>query len=411
MENSKSLKLFSKISELEKEAVKFMTDLISLNSVGPKNDGPGEAEKANFIIKYIDKIGCKEIKNYSATDTSVAGGERPNLVMTIPGKNPDKTLWIMSHMDVVPAGDLSKWKTDPFKAKVENDKIFGRGSEDNLQGLVSSIIAGRAFLETGIQPEFNFGLVFVSDEETGSDFGLTFLMETQQDIFKPNDLIIVPDAGEPDGSLIEVAEKSILWLKFKTVGIQVHASIPNLGINAFKAASNLVVKLENLHKIYDASDELFSPPISTFEPTKKESNVPNINTLPGEDTFYMDCRILPKYSVTEVLQTVRTLANDIEEKFNVKIEVSTDQNEQAAPMTPVDSPVVSILLRAVKQVYGVEAKAEGIGGGTVAAIFRRNGIPAAVWSTLDDLAHQPNEYCKISNMMNDAKVFALCALG
>jgi succinyl-diaminopimelate desuccinylase len=172
-----------------------------------------------------------------------------------------------------------------------------------------------------------------------------------------------------------------------------------------------VVKLDSLHEIYDTSDELFNPAISTFEPTKKESNVPNINTLPGEDIFYMDCRILPKYSVTDVLQTVRKLADEIEEKFNVKIEISEEQNEQAAPATPAESPVVSILIRAVKEVYGVEARAGGIGGGTVAALFRRNDIPVAVWSTIDDLAHQPNEYCKISNMINDAKVFAFCAFG
>jgi succinyl-diaminopimelate desuccinylase len=48
----------------------------------------------------------------------------------------------------------------------------------------------------------------------------------------------------------------------------------------------------------------------------------------------------------------------------------------------------------------------GIGGGTVAAVFRRAGLPAAVWSTIDDVCHQPNEYCVIDYMVNDAKVFA-----
>jgi succinyl-diaminopimelate desuccinylase len=96
--------------------------------------------------------------------------------------------------------------------------------------------------------------------------------------------------------------------------------------------------------------------------------------------------------------------------FNVTIEISTEQKEQAAPPTTVDAPVVKKLAAAIKEVYGIQAKAQGIGGGTVAAIFRRLAYPVAVWSTLDDLAHQPNEYCRISNMMNDAKVFVLCAL-
>jgi succinyl-diaminopimelate desuccinylase len=55
---------------------------------------------------------------------------------------------------------------------------------------------------------------------------------------------------------------------------------------------------------------------------------------------------------------------------------------------------------------GVKPRVGGIGGGTVAAFFRRMGIPAAVWSTIDDVAHMPNEYAKIDNMISDAKVMA-----
>jgi succinyl-diaminopimelate desuccinylase len=246
----------------------------------------------------------------------------------------------------------------------------------------------------------------VADEETGSTFGLQYLVDHHADLFDKKDIIIVPDAGEPDASMIEVAEKSIIWVKVKTQGKQVHASMPDRGINAFKAASNLAVKFEELYSIYDKNDPVFDPPISTFEPTKKEANVPNVNTIPGDDVFYLDCRILPDYTIEEVMQTIRTMADEVEKQFKVKIELSTEQEEQAAPATPVDAPVVTALEKAVKDVYKIDAKPMGIGGGTVAAIFRRAGYHAAVWSTLDDLAHQPNEYCIISNMVNDAKVFA-----
>ena len=402
--------IFKKITELEQEAVDLMKKLISINSIGPKNDGPGEKEVGEFLQQYLKQTGFSNIKNYPAPDASVEGGERPNLVTILPGKNTKNTLWIMTHTDVVPEGDLSKWDTNPFEALVKDGKIFGRGSEDNQQGLVSSIMMARAFIETGIKPEINIGLVMVADEETGSEYGLTYLLNHHPELFKKDDLIIIPDAGEPDSRMIEVAEKSIIWVKFKTYGKQVHASMPNLGINAFNAASHLVVRLQQLHSIYNAIDDVFEPSISTFEPTKKEANVPNINTIPGEDVFCLDCRVLPQYDIKDVMHSIRNMANDIEKEFKVKIEISTEQKEQAAPATPVEAKIVKKLEDAILQVYNVKAKAQGIGGGTVAAIFRRKGYHAAVWSTLDDLAHQPNEYCKISNMMNDAKVFALCAL-
>lgn len=63
------------------------------------------------------------------------------------------------------------------------------------------------------------------------------------------------------------------------------------------------------------------------------------------------------------------------------------------------------MLKAIKAVNGRDGKPMGIGGGTVAAILRRAGFPAVVWATLDETAHQPNEYCILDNLINDAKVF------
>jgi len=396
----------NRIINLESDAVELMSALIPINSLGPLNDGPGEMEKADFVKNYLEKMGVKDISDYPAPDTSVAGGLRPNLVARIPGKNKDKTVWVLAHTDVVPAGDLSKWDTEPFKAVVKDGRIYGRGTEDNHQGMLSGIMAMRAFLEEGIQPEYNLALALVADEETGSTFGLQYLVDEHAELFLKDDLIIVPDAGEPDSSMIEVAEKSIMWVKVKTLGKQVHASTPDRGVNAYKAAAWLTVQFEKLHDLFDKNDPVFDPPISTFEPTKKEANVPNINTLPGEDVFYLDCRIMPEYSIIDVMAEIRKMADETEAKYKVEIELSTEQEEQAAPATPVDAPVVTALEKAVKEVYNIDAKPMGIGGGTVAAIFRRAGFSAAVWSTLDDLAHQPNEYCNISSMVNDAKVIA-----
>jgi succinyl-diaminopimelate desuccinylase len=205
--------------------------------------------------------------------------------------------------------------------------------------------------------------------------------------------------------MIEVAEKSIVWLKFTTKGMQCHASAPEKGVNAFRAASHLIVKLSSLHDTFDAKNKIFDPPISTFEPTKKDSNVPNINTIPGEDVFYLDSRILPGYDVEEVMNKIKNIVGEVENQFGVKIQVEPVQMDLATEPTPDDAPVVKALQRAIVELRGKEAKPMGIGGGTVAAYFRRRGYQAAVWSTMDESAHQPNEYCKIINMIEDSKVF------
>ncbi|MGB9600971.1 MAG: M20 family metallo-hydrolase, partial [Myxococcota bacterium] len=291
--------------------------------------------------------------------------------------------------------------------RVEQDRLFGRGVEDNQQGIVTSIFGTKAIIELGMPPVYDVGLLFVADEETGNRFGIEFLLKDHPELFRKEDLIIVPDAGSPDSTMIEVAEKSILWIKFVVKGKQAHASTPNLGINPHRAGASLIVRLDKaLHKTFNLKNKVFDPPISTFEPTRKDANIPNINTIPDSDIFYFDCRVLPEIDTNEVKRKIMEIVEEIKKEFDVQVELEFPQDVKAAPATPEDAEVVERLKKAIKKVYNRTAKPMGIGGGTVAAAFRKMGFNVVVWSTLEETAHQPNESCLISNMIGDAKVFA-----
>lgn len=116
--------------------------------------------------------------------------------------------------------------------------------------------------------------------------------------------------------------------------------------------------MNELYQDFGAKNPVFTPDYSTFEPTQRDANVPNINT-----------------------------------------------KEEAPPETPSDSDVVKAVTSAVKEVYGVDAKPMGIGGGTVAAYIRNTGIPAAVWIREDATEHGPDENVRVSNILGNAKVF------
>jgi succinyl-diaminopimelate desuccinylase len=289
---------------------------------------------------------------------------------------------------------------------VEGDRIIGRGVEDNQHGIVSSYFALKAIRESGVIFNRPVGLAFVADEETGSKYGLEYLLKNHGEFFEHDDLIIVPDGGNEEGTMIEVAEKSMLWIKFTVTGRQCHASTPEKGNNSLYGAARLIVALERLKKEYHLTDKLFSPPISTFEPTKMEANVPNINTIPGKDVFYVDCRVLPSYQVEDILASVKDIAEDLARELDLSIKVEQYYRQNATKPTPAEAPVVKALSMAIRRVKGLEAKPMGIGGGTVAAFFRQAGLPAAVWITAQDTAHQPNEYCFINDIIEDAKIFA-----
>jgi len=310
----------------------------------------------------------------------------------------------MSHLDVVPPGDPAKWESDPYQLVERGGRLYGRGTEDNQQGMVSSIFALLALKEAGVIPPRDVKLLFVADEEVGSTHGIQALLRDHAGLFGKGDTFLVPDGGRPDGSMIEVAEKSLLWLRFTVQGRQVHASMPHLGVNAFLAGSDLVVRLgRGLPEAFPERDPIFEPPFSTFCPTKKEANVPNVNTIPGLDVFCLDSRILPSRPVDEVLGEIDRICRAVESDHGVRVSREILQRNSSVP-TRGDCPLVLGLKKAVQKVYGVPAEVMGIGGGTVGAYLRNAGYDTAIWCTLDETAHMPNEYCVVNNMVNDAKV-------
>ena len=403
-------RLFKEIEKLKDEMTETLMELIRIPAIAPESGGTGESEKAEKLLQICKTVGFDRIQRFDAEDNRVPSGKRPNIIAYLNGKSDEETLWIITHMDVVPPGEDSLWtETKPYEPTIKDGKIYGRGSEDNTQPMISSIFAIKALKNLGMKPNRNVALCFVADEENGSKYGIKYLVK--QDLFKKGDLILVPDAGVSDGSFIEIAEKSSLWLRIQTIGKQAHASMPHDGINANRAGMAFALALDKmLHEKYADEDKLFDPPASTFEPTKKEKNVDALNIIPGEDVIYFDCRILPKYNVETIITEVEDLATTFEKKTATRIQIEVVNKSIAPTPTAESAKIVKMLKEALIRLRGKNAKAGGIGGGTCAASFRRKNIPAVVWATMDELAHQPNEYAKIENMVDDAKVFAYLAI-
>ncbi|WP_456367487.1 M20 family metallo-hydrolase [Thermococcus sp.] len=411
-----------KVEDLRDEMVQTLVELIKIPAISPDYGGEGEHDKAQKLLEIIKDWPFDKIEVYNAPDERAKNGVRPNILAYYYGENGEESerLWILTHLDVVPPGDLSKWTvTEPFKPLVKDGRVYGRGSEDNGQSLVASLYAVKALMDLGIRPKRTVILAFVSDEETGSKYGIEWLIKNHPELFKKDDLVLVPDGGNEDGTFIEVAEKSILWFRLKVKGKQVHASMPEKGLNAHRVALELAYRLDkHLHEKYSKRNELFEPAESTFEPTMGGNPADSPNIIPGEHSVTFDCRVLPDYSIDEILEDVKRFARKIMEKYRKEIDgkilpeidVEVLQRLEAPEPTDPNSEIVRLLREAIRKLRGKEAKVGGIGGGTFAAFFRRIGIPAVVWATLDETAHQPNEYAKIDNMVEDAKVMAALTL-
>jgi succinyl-diaminopimelate desuccinylase len=388
------------LDEYRTQFLDLFSRMIEIPAVNPSGGGKGEEARAAFLKKEIMKFGNLKMEEYIADSSGI---KRPNLLFLLDGKQ-KKTFWFVAHMDTVSEGDISLWKYPPFKATIEGDRVYGRGSCDNGQGVISSLITLKYFIDHPEEMKNNVGVILVSDEEAGSKYGIDFVIKNRK--FDRNDNFVVPDFGTPDGSEVEVAEKGLFWLKVTVIGKQCHASTPELGKNAHRLGRVLEERLDaDLHRKFNHQDTVFSVPFSTFEPTKVEPGTSSINIIPGKEAFYFDMRIIPEYRTDEVFAEIKQVVSQFQKEFGVDVLLEPVQKEEATYNTKEGENLTEKFIDIVERRRKLKVRKVGIGGGTCGAFFRREGYDTIIWGTLDEVEHMPNEYAKISNIFGDAEVF------
>ena len=392
--------VLKKIDDSREDIIDIMTKMIRIPSIGPANGGDGEGERADFLMTCLQNFD--DVRRIDVDDTDYPGVKRPSILAVKKGKKKG-TVWIIAHTDTVLPGDLSKWKYPPFDPHFEDGKLYGLGAEDNGQAVMASIFASR-FIDEELKGK-SMGIALVADEETTSEMGIGHLV--RNGYFTEDDVILVPDWGSPGSCMMDIAEKHLLWVKVCVKGKQTHGSTPEKGINAYRVGSKFMTDLlEELDKRYDKKNELFRPPVSTFEPTKSSTTVGNVNTIPGYYEFWMDCRILTDYDPEEILEFMRSFAKKESARTGAEIVVEKEQMTFSGPPSSTETEGYRILKESIKDVTGIDVTAAGIGGGTCANFFRLAGLNAYVWESEGGSLHQPNEFVKIDSIITDAKVFA-----
>jgi len=393
--------ILKKIDASRDDMTSDMMAMIRIPAIGPLNGGKGEGHRADRVMEFLK--GFDSVERIDVKDAHDPSVMRPNILAKKNGKGKG-TVWIISHLDTVLPGDLDEWRTPPYEPVVKEGKIYGLGTEDNGQAILSSIYAAK-FFEQGKLSKRSIGLAIVADEETTSAMGIEYLINAG--LFDPDDVFVVPDWGVPGGTMVEVAEKHLVWLKFAVEGKQTHGSTPHNGLNAYRVSSKMLVDvLDKLEKKYSAKNELFRPQASTFEPTKSIATVGNINTIPGYHEFWLDIRLLPEYDPDDLIAYAKETGAEWKKMTGAEITVTVVQRTRSGRPSDTNCPEFMALRDSISSVVGKEPETVGVGGGTCANFFRLAGYNAYVWQCGGGSLHQPNEYCDLNNLTTDAKVFA-----
>jgi acetylornithine deacetylase len=240
------------LDKLYDNSIKILSDLISFRTIS----GEDNSDLINYCEEYLDKLGASSFNTFDDEK------KRVNLFATIKAKklNGIKPIILSGHTDTVPVS--KDWSTDPFKATIKGDKLYGRGSCD-MKGFIACALAfAPIFSKTDLNRDIHFSFTF--DEETAC-LGAPILIKELKKRKIHNGICIV---GEPTKMKIIDAHKGCYEYTTYFEGLAGHSSMPHKGVSAVEFASryaNKLIELREELKKRAPKDSIFDPPFSTLQ--------------------------------------------------------------------------------------------------------------------------------------------------
>ncbi|MEC9343279.1 MAG: acetylornithine deacetylase/succinyl-diaminopimelate desuccinylase family protein [Pseudomonadota bacterium] len=405
-----------RIEGMRGDLVELTCELIRFPTVNP----PGEAYApcAEYVGRRLAALGF-EVSYLRAEGTPGDSDRFPrtNVVARIEGGRPGPTVHFNSHIDVVEAGE--GWTVDPFAAIVRDGKVYGRGTCDMKGGLAASMIAVEAYLAA--RPGFN-GAIEISgtvDEESGGYGGVAWL--ASKGLFsRPRvDHVIIPEPLNKDR--ICLGHRGVWWAEIETKGEIAHGSMPFLGDCAVRHMGAVLDAFER--DLFPALDrKRTTMPVvpegarrSTLNfnsihggQTDDYSGLPSPN-VPDSCRLTVDRRFLIEEDLAEVKREVVAILEKLKTdrpKFDYAIR---DVMEVLPTMTERNAPVVEAVAEGIREVFGRQPDYV-ISPGTydqkhIARIGHLHDCIAYGPGILD-LAHRPDEFIVIDDMIESARVMA-----
>ena len=202
-------KLLACVKANEEEMIQLLSDMVKIPSVSGE-----EKELAEFVNDYCRKLGFhSEIDRHG------------NVLAILKGKRPGKRIAFNSHLDTVPVGD--GWDGDPFSGKVEDGKLWGRGSTDCKAAIAAQIMAAKSMVDAGIDFAGEIALMYPVDEEV-QDISRKGTLKMLKDGFTADMCV---NGEDTDLKLCLVCE-GMLEIKVTTFGVGAHGATPYKGVNA-----------------------------------------------------------------------------------------------------------------------------------------------------------------------------------
>ncbi|EDO1166822.1 ArgE/DapE family deacylase [Listeria innocua] len=369
--------------------IQILKDIVNIDSTNGH-----EEQVANYLQKLFAEYGIESKKVQYDVD-------RASLVSEI-GSNDGKVLAFSGHMDVVDAGDVSKWKFPPFEATEHEGKIYGRGATDMKSGLAAMVIAMIELHEEKQKLNGKIKLLATVGEEVG-ELGAEQL--TQKGYADDLDGLII---GEPSGHRIVYAHKGSINYTVKSTGKNAHSSMPEFGVNAIDNLLLFYNEVEKFVKSIDATNEILGDFIHNVTVIDGGNQV---NSIPEKAQLQGNIRSIPEMDNETVKQVLVKIINKLNKQENVNLELIFDYDKQPV-FSDKNSDLVNVAERVASDIVKEEIPLLGISGTTDAAEFTKakKAFPVIIFGPGNETPHQVNENVSVENYLEMVDVYKRIAI-
>lgn len=376
------------------EVVAFLQELVRVPSVNP----PGDVRAA--IKVCADKLSGGGFENdYITVDDTI-----PNLVSRL-RRGDGPTLLYNAHVDVVPTGEESAWSHPPFGAEIASGRVYGRGAGDDKASVTAQVMGALALARSGVDLKGTLIVNEVGDEEVGGVKGAQVV--ARADEIAP-DFVIV---GEQTLNRVCVGEKGGAGAVITVYGRAAHGALPWEGVNAVEVMARVMVALQDelWPKVAQRTHPYFKP--SSAAVTIIEGGVKR-NVIPDRCTIQIDRRIIPGEDPNETVAEIRRVAERVVSQVKgARMEIeAAGYGVRPAILNEPNSRVVQGMV-AANDYLGFNTELTGFSMGTDGRHFAALGYPTIIYGPGDPaLAHQPDEWVGIDEVVDATKAYALAGL-
>ena len=368
------------------DELQISKDLISFPSVTPVDAGA-----INYLSKKLKKLGfkCKILEFKDKKHPPIK-----NLYARLGFKQPN--LCYAGHTDVVPPGNINDWSVNPFKPKVKNNRLIGRGANDMKSSIACFISAVSQFLSTNKKINGSISFLITGDEEAqavnGTKKVVNYLIKKKEKI----DFCIVGEPTNPTrlGQMIKIGRRGSLSGKLEIYGTQGHVAYPHLSKNPINSLVAICSKLKS--KPLDKGNKHFQPSNLEFTSINVDNKAHNV--IPARASTQFNIRYNNFHNANSLKKKIISIVKTICKKNKTKYKIEFLASGDSFLTQPGSTIQMAKKITKINPVFSTN-------GGTSDARFIKKIAPCLEFGLVNKSMHRVNENVILNDLKKLKKIY------